>query len=236
MLWTVPSDISIQIMKLYTIDANYGVDTDLQARIAIQSDIRCPGCWRFLSDSVAVPLDLTVYRPPKVPTFSGVFAAFVRRDLLAVLLPHLRGGLIGRAFGRNGSELTDYVTLCTKPSTWIEDQRGRYSVHNHQCRVCGRVFSSNGWSHPSVLRREMDDRQLYLTDNADIYIREELYDAVWALVKGARHTVLAPVPILDEPQDGQVLPGDPGWTGTLVKKRLPEPPKHRPERGGNYWL
>lgn len=114
----------------------------------------------------------------------------------------------------------------------LEVQRGYYSRHS-PCLVCGRLRPANGWAHPVILERYLDNRWAYLYD--DPYVDERLIETE-SLRERFPTLRFYPVPVVPEPLDGQTLPGDPGWTGAFKKLPIPRPPTTKPEKGIGLWL
>ena len=89
-----------------------------------------------------------------------------------------------------------------------------------------------------ILERDLDARWLYLDAYGSLFadarlIAEENIKERFPNPKLRMY----PVPVVPEPLDGEVLPGDPGWDGVFKKTPLPIPPKTPPVRGsGHLWL
>lgn len=86
-----------------------------------------------------------------------------------------------------------------------------------------------GWAEMSVLRRSLDGRAVYfggmcgktlIVDANIVPLKDWLKQ--FPTLRAKR------VPVLDEPLDGEILPGDPGWTGTV--KQNPVKPDWRKGR------
>lgn len=196
---------------------------------------RCPGCrrWRLDVPEEAIHAELTE-QPRSIITTTGLFGV-VWVELIELLRPHGDGLLIGsvRLAGSN-EPLSRWATIHGTVRRILEIDRGRYSRHE-QCRVCGSIDRRNWWAHPVIVERDLDDRWFYLSRYDDFIVDERLI--VQERLKERFPTLRCyPIPIVPEPLDGEVLPGDPGWTGTFIKTPLPKPPDTKPERGIGLWL
>lgn len=203
---------------------------------------RCPGCNRWRADVPFQPIHARlVKRPRTLIATTGLFEV-VARPVLDTLRPYLSDAVVGDAEvkvkGQNKvpayEPADDWVTLHGAHHRLLEIDRGRYSRHS-ACPKCGDIISANGWSHPVIVERTLDDRLLYLGRSDQIIVDQRLLDATKILERFP--TLRAyPIPVVPEPLDGEVLPGDAGWTGTLVRQRMPKPPDHPPEKGMGLWL
>jgi hypothetical protein len=196
---------------------------------------RCPGCRDWRRDVPYEPIEAVLRKPPRaLITTTGLFKV-VDADLVETILPYGRGIMVGPVrLARTGETLPRWRTMYGTREACLEVDRGRYSRHG-QCRVCGRILRRNWWAHPVVVERYLDDRWLYLDGTDSPFVDERLVDRE-ALRERFAALRFYPVPIVPEPLDGEVLPGDPGWTGTLRKLPIPEPPQTRPVKGIGLWL
>lgn len=145
----------------------------------------------------------------------------MKTELQAVLSAYLPQALWGPVYSerRPGErkKLTDYV------SWWVPYEHcivtNRNLLARHEMCSCGCVLKCNVNAKPALLRRYLDDRLLYSGTMHELIIDEVL---VRQLDLRARFPDLTfdRLPIIEKPLDGQILPGDPGWNGTLVPKPI----------------
>lgn len=196
----------------------------------------CQGCNRWRVDVPFRPVDVVLRKAPRaVLATTGLFQV-AERPLAEILRQYGRGVVLGEVLvGRDENLLPGYRTVSVPREAWLEDDRGRYSRHR-QCRKCGMVLNlACGWAHPVIVERYLDTHLAYLNMAGAPYVDERLID-LESLRERFPTLRFYPVPVVPEPLDGEVLPGDPGWTGTLVKVPLPKPPDHKPEKGIGLWL
>lgn len=210
-------------------------ETDEDWEMRHIAETRCPGCRRWRQDVPYAPIHAILRNRPKyLVSTTGLFQV-VDPELVDAILPYGRGIITGTVrLARDPGLPIDLVTVYGQREHWLQADRGRYSRHN-QCHVCGRVRSRNGWAHPVIVERYLDDRWLYLDSSDELFVDLRLVEKEH-LRKRFPKLRFYPVPVVPEPLDGEVLPGDPGWTGTLVKQPLPAPPAHKPEKGIGLWL
>lgn len=196
---------------------------------------RCRGCNTWRRDVPYAPIDAVLTKRPKYLTSTtGIFKIW-HKELAISLLAYSRGAMIG-SVRLAGSKvvLDDLVTVYSINKEWLQTNRGRYSRHS-QCWLCGNIVKRNGWAHPVIVKRYLDDRWLYFDSNTDAYVDVRLIERE-SLRERFPKLRFYPVPVVPEPLDGATLPGDPGWTGKLNYVPGPDPPSHRPERGIGLWL
>lgn len=200
-----------------------------------QAEHLCSGCNRWRVGVPFRPVDVVLRRAPRaVLATTGLFEV-AERSLAEILHQYGRGVVLGAVrVGRGENLLPGWRTVSVPREAWLEDNRGRYSRHS-QCRVCGTIVIRNGWSHPVIVERYLDTHLAYLNKSGAPYVDQRLID-LESLCERFPTLRFYPVPVVPEPLDGEVLPGDPGWTGTLIKIPLPKPPDHEPEKGIGLWL
>jgi hypothetical protein len=72
-----------------------------------------------------------------------------------------------------------------------------------------------------VLRRDLDTRQLYLTDDNELLLTPTAF-AASNLSSILPQLKVHDVPIVAESRSREVLPGDPEWTGEFRRTRVPK--------------
>jgi hypothetical protein len=199
------------------------------------ADHLCPGCNRWRQDVPYAPVDALLRRVPRsLLSTTGLFKV-LSQPLAKILEQYGRGLVFGSVrLAPGGDVLPNWRTAYSTRETWLEEQRGRYSRHR-QCRVCNTIVYCNGWAHPVIVERYLDDRWVYLNLSADVFVDERLIESE-SLRDRFPTLRFYPVPVVPEPLDGEVLPGDPGWTGVFTKLPLPKPPDSKPEKGIGLWI
>lgn len=220
------------LLTLYSSDV---VDLDPEWEASHDASLRCPGCNSFLDDGYSKPINaIAVTSMPAVMATTGSFGIMHRR-LWGIIEPFAKYLVAGTVrLGSKSVPERDYVTLYGVQRYCIQDQRGRYSRHR-QCDLCERFVSCNGWAHPVVLRRTLGDGDIFHGDAIHIYVTNQFVTMSQLRIHFPK-LKLCPVPVVDEPADGQVFPGESGWTGSFKPRRLPKPPTHKPERSIGLWL
>jgi hypothetical protein len=185
------------------------------------AEVKCPGCYMPRSEwhEQPNPIDVVLEQPPvQGATLASVdsFPVLIRTDLLEALRPHMRGFVIGRCTKRspNGTEPTEYATLYTPRSAQLEAHRGPHCRHE-QCAGCGRVWNNVFWAKGGILARNLDDRVVYQDVLGWIYVDAELAGDLRLREVFPDLRYYKKYPVIAEPLDGQVLPGDSGWNGVL---------------------
>ena len=197
---------------------------------------RCPTCREWRAD---VPLELPgveIIEPPRQPLDTLGLVLLVDVRLLALLEPLPPGVCTGPVFvGPSRTLLQTHRGLVGRGEMLLESHRGRYARHS-SCPDCGSIRSFRvGWAHPVVVARSLSDRDYHITALLDIFLvpGSQTHKRVIEHFPKLR---LFRVPVVDEPLDGILLPGDPGWNGQVVRLPLPVPPTHEPEPGTGAWL
>ncbi len=86
-----------------------------------------------------------------------------------------------------------------------------------------------GWAEGAILRRYLSDALVYQSTSGGLYIESKLATQL-KLRKKYPDLLLYPMKMLDDPLDGDTLPGDPGWDGTFRERPTPRAPKGRPHK------
>jgi hypothetical protein len=165
---------------------------------------------RFCGQQVDIPL---VRTPRKLLEFP-VMAAIVHRSLLDLLLPHLRGQIIGKCYLRDSGEIVpDYATVYT-PLTHSIYLRGGPDCEYRICPTCGLPALRSDGSERQVeyfARTQLGpSRHAYQMDSCgDFLVSERLRDQIdWRQFRRLR---LYEYEVRDRPIDGRALPGDPDY-------------------------
>ncbi len=111
-----------------------------------------------------------------------------------------------------------YVTVWTPPHNRLDINRGEWSRHN-VCPECGCITALNFNDKWSAVESALDNRLAYLSNREYLILDQQLMDRL-DLRKKFPDLRTRRVPVLEKPLDGDVLPGDPGWTGTFVPQDL----------------
>jgi hypothetical protein len=169
---------------------------------------------------------------PEGSVAMGDALRLIHERLYDALKSHWGGELVGRCYvelpGRTPQE-TEYLSVYTPPALTLEAHRGKYCRHN-RCKGCGTIGNKVFWASGAVLRRYLDSRGVYQDVYGGIYVRRVLAESL-ELERRFPDLKLYKVPIIDEPLDGDVLPGDPAWNGRFKERPIPTPPGKDPPRG-----
>jgi len=184
---------------------------------------QCVRCRRVHPSHYPNPIDhVLAERPRGVGSDSRAGGFLWRRDLLEALKPWLKDCVIGRVFLRNKrgtTEIVDWGTCYIKPGLEIFDSRGKLACHE-PCAVCEFPYLANGATAQRILRRDILPDRIAMTKWGTMYLHPEIESSVdWSPFKDAYR---GSIKLIDEPEDGQCLPGDPDWAPG--KTRFAEPP------------
>jgi hypothetical protein len=200
-----------------------------------QDNVRCHGSifngndYRFCTMSSArfnrerKPLDVEVIERPttSVVHLGMADATALRNDFFKVLRPYLKKTITGEVWhlDETGKRTRlPYVTIWTPPENRIDINRGEWSRHNI-CPLCGVISPLNYNDKEVVLTRSLDDRVVYLSMRESLLLDLRLMQDL-DLKRRFPDLRAIRIQVLDEPRDGDVLPGDPGWTGEFVPQDL----------------
>lgn len=177
-----------------------------------------------------VPIDIELKRPPKgtiAPVAMSDFCV-LRADLADALAPFLPGMLRGRVTFRNFRPPADHpgwVTCFPGSGRGVETYRGPYCRHVRCPWECGSMGGNLvGWARGAIVRRDIGDQLAFFGRVAEaIYVRDTVIEE--ARLR-ERFPDLSPYefPVVDEPLDGEVLPGDPDWDGVFRPTEMPALP------------
>lgn len=178
-------------------------------------------------------VDVVVRQMPRGSAASAdAFPKLLTQDLYDLLAPYCKHLFAGRCYFQRkpGDEPveTPYVTVYTPREHVLEAHRGKYCRH-HRCKGCGKISNAVFWASGAVVRRDLDERGVYQDVFGNVYVRSLLAETL-KLERKFPDLKLYRVSIFDEPHDGDVLPGDPGWTGVLKERRFPAPPERDPPK------
>lgn len=226
---------------LLEIDGKGGpvVDTTMDWWAWYCVNIKCDVCSlpgpRWFDRERPGPIDVELVEAPanEVACIDGG-ALVMSARLWDVLSPYSKGMEVGRVriITSRGSRVNrDFVSLMTPPRWCIHAQRGLYCRQKH-CEGCDNYFNRVGWAKSAAIRREMDERRVYQARFTAIFIDEALRTE-HNLRERFPTVVYEKVPILDEPEDGDTIPGDPGWTGGPLVERPTVVPPPKPKRKRN---
>lgn len=198
-------------------------------------NFKCSVCFspRPEWDEQLTPIHVVVDQEPRGCVVGVAYGAqLIHRELYDNLSSYIRGAVVTDARTQGPSGATreiPYVACWVPRHLALEAERGQYCRHA-QCRGCGRFGNKVGWASGAIVRRYLDDRRVYFDDLGNLLVESALLDQ---LNLRARFPDLRPyrVEVIPEPLDGDVLPGDPGWTGVFVERPLPDVPKDEPKPG-----
>lgn len=219
--------------KLYT---KYGADDLLDLTPASQKEYltahACPAChgasaaWR----ANPVAFDIEIERSPGGPIAvvrRGCFASVMRSDLADALKPYLPEPLFGRVSvlkPKPSDSPGRWVTCVPGEGRGVQTERGEFCRHGICAGGCGAIRLLVTSVRGGVVQRSVGDRLAFFGDEHfyDVFVTDALI-AKLDLKKRFRDLRFYQYDILDEPEDGEVLPGDPGWDGVFRGPRMFEP-------------
>lgn len=195
-----------------------------------EAEIGCPQCHmpRAEWDAEPFPIDMDVTSKPQgcvdnVPGYPRLF----HEELFNILKPYLRGNTVGtvRAVNEYGElRVVPYVTSFAPRKLLLETERGRYCRH-FRCRICGWFGQRIGWASGGIVERYLDDRLVYHNTDGDLFVDELVIEKL-DLRRRIPDIKLYRYDVIPEPLDGDILPGDPGWTGEFHPQHgLPKGPE-----------
>ena len=165
-----------------------------------------------------VPIDIEIIHSPRGPiaVVGDCFPIVMRADLAETLTPYLPSPLFGRVTVIK-PKLTDrpgmWVTCAPGEGCGVETGRGKYCRHVFCVGGCGGGGNLVGWANGAVLRRDIGDRLAFFgSDLQTVFVTDALIGKL-DLKKRFPDLRFYEYDVVDEPLDGEVLPGDPGWDG-----------------------
>ena len=224
---TSQSSNFIQHCYLLRSRRSIGVDCDPEWFEHEAYKSQCVQCGRVRPDHFPKPLDQVVAEPPKASWIhtDNLLGGFIwRRDLLEILRPWLKDCIYGRVFLRNRggtSELQAWATCYLKPGFELFESRGRLARHR-PCDLCGFPLSRNGATAQRILVRDIQPDRIAMESQGTMFLHPKIEAAIdW---KPFRDAYRGKVKLIDAPEDGQCLPGDPDWAPGKTRFADPPPP------------
>jgi hypothetical protein len=150
------------------------------------------------------------------------------REVLERFLPHTLWGPVYFSTRPDQKVELPYSSWWTPPQYCIVDNRNLLA--RHRLCACGSILNTNVNAKEAILRRDLDDRLLY-TDHSDQFIIDDELVRQLDLRTKFPDLKFVRLPIIDKPLDGQILPGDPGWNGTITPKPITVLDPDDPESG-----
>lgn len=168
------------------------------------------------------PLDVEIIHRPRTSTINiGMAEAFgIRNDLWTLLKPHLSTAIVGTvklALAGKKAGLP-YVTVYLPGQLRIDVNRGEDAWHT-QCPECKMITPENFSDKKTAVSYTLDDRLVYFSTRDYLLLDGELVDQL-DLRRRFPDLRFRRIRIVDEPLDGDVLPGDPGWTGKFTPQDM----------------
>jgi hypothetical protein len=224
---------------MYLIDSFPEADVELEDEqwyLEHRAKTRCKGCSRWRPGVPYSPIHILLRKKPQTLIDAGsAMYEVMHRPLAETLVSYGRGVVLGTVrMARTGELFDDWATIYGKRESELIADRGRYS-RLRQCKNCGAFVRLNGWAHYVIVERYLDSRWLYLDGATNFFVDARLI-AEENLKERFPTLRFYPIPVVPEPLDGQVLPGDPGWSGEFKQLPIPKPPNTKPERGIGLWL
>lgn len=199
-----------------------------------QESVRCPGriydgqivghCTDFqkLFRIKTKPLNVEIINRPRTSVVDiGLHEALgVCKDLWKILGAHLPEAVVGTVttVPPATQPAQAYQTFWMPAERRIDINRGEDSWHA-LCPECGSIAPQNFNDKEAVLFRSLDDRLVYMSNRNYLLLDGDLIDKL-ELRKKFPDLRFRRIRIVDEPLDGDVLPGDPGWTGKFTPQDM----------------
>lgn len=157
------------------------------------------------------------------PIAGAAFINVVRHDLHEALKVYLPPSTVwGDCLLRSGNQLkrTPFSTCYIAKGEIANNWRGLGCRHMY-CAACNRIGCPHFGKEAFVLRN-VRNSPIVLNHCGSLFIQRDL--AIKLKLRERFEDIrFLKVPVVDQPQDGWILPGDPGWTGTLVTPPGMEP-------------
>jgi hypothetical protein len=176
---------------------------------------------QYVSQKLAWTIELMMNTSPNI----------MRNELRESLSPHLPHTLWGPVyFSTRPDQRVElpYSSWWTPPQYCIVENRNLLACH--RLCACGSIVDTNVNAKEAILRRYVDDRLLY-TDTSNLFIIDDVLVRSLDLRTKFPDLKFVRLPIIDKPLDGQILPGDPGWNGTITPKPITVLDPDDPESG-----
>jgi len=183
-----------------------------------QRDVKCAACaypgpqWRISPSPIAVAIN----RWPAGSITGGTKSLlhFLDERLAGLLRPFAPDVLDDKAYyvGTATTSWQPYRCWVTPPSRTVDPFRGIRCCHI-PCRGCGR-FMSGSHADWAIVATSLDSRLVYQSDEGTCFVDDELVHKL-SLRTTFPDLKFVRIPIIPEPLDGDVLPGDRGWTGVF---------------------
>jgi hypothetical protein len=198
-----------------------------------QAEIRCSRCIRPGLAWEAAPraVDAHLCKPPAAAIVSEGLQ-LIREDLMELLRPYWRGAYFGRCHLVRGAEVRPlpYYTALTPARLCINAYRARH-CGQHQCPVCGAIYNFVLDPAGAIVRSTLDDRLVYQDIWAgEIFVERELARRLQLRERVPGLRWLDTFPVIEKALDGDVLPGDEGWTGVFTPRSPPRTAEMQVER------
>lgn len=236
---------------MYTIDTRGGVNPELHPCVHEELlRMKCPrkGCSNTSNawDNDPCPIDLVVTSDPQgmldlaIDPLDPVTHATVvpgsllmfHEEFLGLLRPYCERIIFGSVAVRSPDDSSErvvpYSTVAARMKDRIITTRGKYCRHNIPCPLCGRAGNFIAWARSGALNKSLDDRLVYLNEDMNFLIVDALYKKL-ELRKRFPKLIFEKVDILEKPQNGEVLPGDPEWDGVFRSMPIPNYPYRQNE-------
>jgi hypothetical protein len=186
--------------------------------------IACGKCLRPRKGYPFQPIPQYVMKPPKAPycVVMNTVPDVVSEELAELIEPYLQDVVWGPVYLERDDVVgrLKYRSYWVRPDRCIVHSRGPYA--RHRLCDCGVILNCNPNAKEALLASYLDERLIYQTTTGSLLIDDELVRKLDLLTRFPMLT-LWPYRIIDEPMDGDVLPGDPGWNGVLVERPIEVP-------------
>jgi hypothetical protein len=180
------------------------------------------------------PVDVAIKRAPRGPIARVVvFPTVLRADLAELLRPYLPEALWGSVHverPHRSEPAGSWLTCVPDRNINLYSDRGTYCRHVICVGGCGGVGNLIGWASGAIVRRDIGGRLCFFDHDCSIFIADELIEKL-QLRRRFPDLLFYEYDVVEEPLDGEILPGDPGWDGVFRPRPRPRVPNLRPKPG-----
>lgn len=182
---------------------------------ACEHGVRCE-CRAIHPDYSPMPVDMDLAIEPPGFCSPARLAFVIRRDFYECIRTYATDQIIGRTFltwedddGTIGRDpYPDFVTCYTPPELTVSVRGGKRSWYIY-CKLCRHWYTSYTTKPNYLLITYSHGRHVLQGRHGDIYLSDSLFDSIdWAPFPDLEYETIG---LRDDPIDGLILPGDPGW-------------------------
>ena len=164
------------------------------------------------------PIDAVVKRNSSMPWIhtSPTTLTAIRSDLWDILQPYFPPHVIGRLQIKDSSiqNINSYITVYCNHEHFIDYYRGAGSLHN-QCPKCRGIHYLDASIRQAIVGYSLGEAMVFTDDGLTLSIDGDLILKL-RLKERFPELRFRRIPVIANPMDDDILPGDPEWSGTFV--------------------